>query len=256
MPDDEPKLETPRLKVFDFRTLAERGPLRFDFFRYQHTLYAEDGAARDSAVLGHANVHRGDSVAGLLHASADMGGVMQHRLIVVEQFRFSTILDPETGEPDLEEGMRMSRSGRTLSGAPVDRGRIRELMAGKQKRGEPRKQTLIREAEEETRLTVESAELIASFYPSPGGCSEQVHLYYARLNLGDAPLPDPGRLALAGRADESENIRPIVLTPEEFLNAIEDRQVVDAKWMIAAEWMRRPMIAPRFGLLPGGIAHG
>jgi ADP-ribose pyrophosphatase len=112
------------------------------------------------------DVYRGDSVAAILHRDCGAG---RHELYLVRQFRFSTTIDPDTGAPDF------SRDGRIV-----------EIMAGSQRPEEPVRETLRRETTEETGLEIEEEIFINSFYPSPGACSEQIHLFYARA----APLVD------------------------------------------------------------------
>ena len=95
---------------------------------------------------------RGDSVAALLHdPSADT-------LTLVEQFRYPAYV---TGH-----------------------GWLLELPAGvvEREHGESEEETMRREIMEETGYEVASLEPITTCYPSPGGSSERIFLYYAQIS--------------------------------------------------------------------------
>ncbi len=69
-----------------------------------------------------------------------------------------------------------------------------EVVAGILEDGEEPEQTAAREVEEETGLTIASADVIrlgGPFYPSPGVLTEMIHVVAARLPVGalDRPLP-------------------------------------------------------------------
>jgi ADP-ribose pyrophosphatase len=170
------------------------------------------------------DVYRGDAVAGLLHRDCGSAG---HELYLVRQFRFSTVIDPATGAPDFKRD-----------------GKLIELMAGVQRAGEPWIETLRREATEETGLEVEEEIFINSFYPSPGACSEQIHLFYARVRVAD---PNVAAQTVWG-ADDDEAVERITISPSAFLSMVERGEIADAKCLAAAEWMRRTENKDRFGL--------
>lgn len=220
------------LIILDHDVVAEEAIVRLDSFKIQHPEYG----GSQSEPVGRVNVHRGDAVAGLLHAEKDG----EHRILLVEQFRFSTVFDPDTGMPDIM-GKRP---------APGGDGFLVELMAGMRKKGEPWANVLERECREETGHGIEAdPTFIGSYYPSPGACSEQIHLFYARLVIGaDDPLPETRPLEAKGLGDSTEDIRLISLRPAEFMEWIETNQLTDGKCYVAAEWMRRPGNFERFGL--------
>lgn len=177
-----------------------------------------------SAELDLVDVYRRDAAAGLLHLRmTDREPAERHRLYFVRQFRFSTTINSETGEPDL------SRTGL-----------LTELMAGTCQAGEPPLETFRRETREETGFELEHVEHIGSFYPSPGACSERVHLYYGRIS-GGAELEDiidnPDNAY--GGYDEYEEVKRMPMSPEEFLLGVENKQFLDGKALAAAEWLRR-----------------
>ncbi|MDZ4760791.1 MAG: NUDIX hydrolase [Alphaproteobacteria bacterium] len=170
------------------------------------------------------DVYRRDAVAGLLHRVRNDG---VHDLFFVRQFRFSTTIDADSGQPDL------SRDGMIV-----------ELMAGMKKPAEPWVEAFRRETREETGYELADEEFITSFYPSPGACSEQIHLFYGRV----AVAPGEVDARVGWGADADEETERLVMSPREFLAQVESGEIRDAKCLAAAEWMRRDANRGRFGL--------
>ena len=223
-----------KVQFREHSTLAKLGSfLRLDRFMVVHPKFNPDEMSDELTLV---NVHRGDAVAGILHVVGDG----KQSLLLVEQFRMPTLIDAESGLPDLE---RIDRENEHA-------GRMLELMAGMQQPGEPWLEAFRRECEEETGLVPDYTDFIASFYPSPGACSERIHLYYARFDWPDhmdwpETEPDDQR----GRGVEIEDIRRHFVSPREFLDMVADGDILDGKCFAAAEWMRRPEnYGPLFGL--------
>ncbi len=216
------------LRISRYSELGRSGNfIRLDHFKLDYRFVGASGEPVEQT-LERVNVYRGDAVAGLLHfASAN-------ELHLVDQFRFSTMLSPEDGLPDLAR----FRQGRTYDGD----GRFIELMAGNVSRSEPPLEAFRREAFEETGFELDEVEFICTFYPSPGACSERIHLYYGRIDEAR------GRTESAHHGVDDEYIREIRVSPSQFLQAIADNRIMDAKAFAAAEWMRRPENRSRFGL--------
>lgn len=221
-----------KVNIIEFETLQTIGEfLRLDSFKFTHPLFKK-GAM--SSVLDRVNVHRGDSVAGILHVVQGD----RESLLLVEQFRLPTLMKASDGQPDMARLNSNEGAGRLL-----------ELIAGMRKPGEPWLEAFLRECEEETNIKPAFAEHIGSFYPSPGACSEQVHLYYARSELdNDSPWPETDPPGAAGHGDSTEDIRRHFISPSEFFEMIENGILRDGKCFVAAEWMRRPENWKRFNL--------
>ena len=223
-----------KVQFREHATLAKLGSfLRLDRFKIEHPKF-HPGEMSDEQTL--VNVHRGDAVAGILHVV----GQNKQTLLLVEQFRMPTLIDAETGLPDLDRVDREKEHA----------GRMLELMAGMQQPGEPWLDAFRRECEEETGLVPDYTDFIGSFYPSPGACSEQIHLYYARFDWpDDQPWPETEPDDQRGRGVETEDIRRHAVSPQEFLDMVADGSILDGKCFAAAEWMRRPEnFEPLFGL--------
>ena len=80
-------------------------------------------------------------------------------------------------------------------------------------------------------------ELLSTFYLSPGGCSESMQLYLARVKKKE----DADRYA--GVQEEAEDIRIHILSLENALKLIEIGHIQDAKTIIALLMLRQKKIA-------------
>lgn len=143
---------------------------------------------------------RGDSVAMLLHDP------LEDTILLCEQFR----------APTLAKGS----------------GWIVEVPAGIVEASEEPEECARREAVEETGFSPRALKRIASVYPSPGGCSERIHLYYAEVTLKDR-VADGGGLAV-----ENEDIRLIHIPVQEAVAQATSGKIEDAKTLIAIQWLQ------------------
>lgn len=142
---------------------------------------------------------RGDSVAMLLHDPE------KDTLLLCEQFR----------APTLTNGS----------------GWIVELPAGILEAEEDPEDCARREAIEETGFSPRLLKRIACVYPSPGGCSERIHLYYAQVSLTDRAGKG------GGLASENEDIQLIQIPVQDALAQALAGEVRDAKTLIAIQWL-------------------
>jgi ADP-ribose pyrophosphatase len=127
-----------------------------------------------------------------------------------------------------------------LIGHDVDDGvgRILELPAVAIRAGEHPEAALHRLCHSESHVEPESYVLVGSFYPSPGACSEKVTIYYVRAKaVGE----------ISSETREAFGLQRVDMKPSDFLRHIEDGSLVDAKSIVAAEWMRRPSSADDIG---------
>jgi ADP-ribose pyrophosphatase len=188
-------------KRLALRVEIERQERIYDgFFKLDHvTLSYErfDGTMSPrQAIL---NLERGDSVAVLLH------DIQRDVLILAEQFRYAA----------------HARTGQ---------GWILDIIAGMAEEGECAEQVAHREAMEEAGYRLEEVEFIATFFVSPGGTTERIHLFYA-------PLSASQRISEGGGID-GEDIRLVELPLEEAWIRVQDGRICDAKTIIALQWLR------------------
>jgi len=114
-------------------------------------------------------------------------------------------------------------------------GWIMETVAGILEPGETPESATRREVLEELGYEVEKLEPIASFYVSPGGSSERIHLFYAEIsNAGK-------RSEGGGLQSEGEDIETVQLSMKELEHLMSGGQVQDAKTIIAIQWLQRKL---------------
>jgi nudix-type nucleoside diphosphatase (YffH/AdpP family) len=107
-----------------------------------------------------------------------------------------------------------------------------EVIAGMVDKGELPKESAQRELMEEAGLTVSAFEHISTFYPSPGGCSEQIFLYYAEVSGEYAKYNKTG-----GLIKEGEDILSFEISLEDALDKIKTGEIRDAKTIIGIYWL-------------------
>ncbi len=117
-------------------------------------------------------------------------------------------------------------------------GWLHETVAGVIDEGEQPEETIRREIREEIGYVVHALIPIASFYVSPGGSSERISLYYAEVNNADQVS------AGGGMASENEDIALVHMTLPELWQALDNGAIIDAKTLIAAQWLRNRLQRP------------
>jgi ADP-ribose pyrophosphatase len=146
------------------------------------------------------NLERGDGVCLVVYLEAS------DEVLLVEQFRYPAY----AGHPESDR---------------ADKGWLLELVAGMKDADGPA--VAERELQEETgcKLTA-PLELLTTFYVSPGGTSERMEVYLARVKQLD------GLRDRAGIAQEGEDIRPHLVPLSEALEMVKDGRIEDGKTMI------------------------
>lgn len=99
---------------------------------------------------------------------------------------------------------------------------VLEIPAGTREPNEEPRVTALRELKEETGYEARSWEFVGEFFPTPGYCTEKIHLFVAKdLIKGEQNL------------DDGEYLVVEKLPYEEALNAIAMGKIIDAKTVIA-----------------------
>lgn len=107
-----------------------------------------------------------------------------------------------------------------------------EAIAGMVDPGETPEESARRELQEETGLNIDFLEHIATFYPSPGGSSEQIYLYYSEVSGERAKYKGTGGLLASG-----EDIKVMELTLADALAKIKSGEIMDAKTILGIYWL-------------------
>ena len=187
-----------RVEILKRKTAYQKAFFRVEEITLRHERF--DGELTDP--IERICLDRGDSTAAVIH------DVKADRLILVEQFRF----------PAYDKGP----------------GWLLELPAGAvmpDEQADPAR-TMRRELREEIGYDVADLRHINTFYPSPGGSSERIHLYYARVSPAQQ-VGDGG-----GVSDEGEYIRRVALPVSEALERLERGEILDGKTLIGLQWLQ------------------
>lgn len=172
-----------------------------DFFKVEEAyLRFEQFDGEMSPLVRRLKLERGNSAA-VLVLNRNTG-----KLILVSQFRYPTY---------------QNNDGWTI-----------EAMAGMVDDGETPEESARRELQEETGLNIEKFEHITTFYPSPGGSSEQIYLYYSEVSGEQARYRETAGLLASG-----EDIKVVELTLLEALAKIKSGEIMDAKTIIGIYWL-------------------
>lgn len=107
-----------------------------------------------------------------------------------------------------------------------------EFIAGMVEEGESGEDVVRREAMEEAGIKLEDVHYITTYYPTPGGCSETISLYWAPADLSQAG----GHFGLP---TEGEDIRAFVLGFEDALALVDNGKINNSLAIILLLWFER-----------------
>ena len=105
-----------------------------------------------------------------------------------------------------------------------------ELIAGVVEPGESDEDVAHREAFEEAQCTLSELELIATFYPSAGACSEQIRCFIGRVE----GAPQSG---VFGLESENEDIKLHRLPFPAVMDLLRSNQINNGHTLIALQWL-------------------
>lgn len=105
-----------------------------------------------------------------------------------------------------------------------------ELIAGIVEPGEDFEEVARRESLEEAGLALEALEEVHRYLASPGGCSEVLQVYVAKVDSRDAA-------GVHGLDHETEDIRTHVLDYDDVIRGLEDGSIRNAATIIAVQWL-------------------
>jgi ADP-ribose pyrophosphatase len=105
-----------------------------------------------------------------------------------------------------------------------------EVVAGLTEPGESPDDVARREAVEEANCAITELERVCRVFTSPGGTSESCTIFCGRVDAAGAG-------GVHGLADEHEDIRVLVMDRAEAVAGIASGRVVNAKTVIALQWL-------------------
>ncbi|MDP4944277.1 NUDIX domain-containing protein [Alishewanella sp. SMS8] len=132
--------------------------------------------------------------------------------------------NPQTDEVVLVEQFRVG---------VVDQGQspwLLESIAGMIDDGQTAEQTAIREAKEEAGLTLSELWPMLNYFSSPGGSTEKIHLYLARLT-------QPVTGGLFGLDAEHEDIKMHVMPRQTAMQLLASGHINNAATVIGLQWL-------------------
>lgn len=156
--------------------------------------------------------------------SGAMGPVIHRELFVRHDAVCVLPYDPQQDAVVLIEQFRVGALGKSES--PW----LLELVAGLIDKDEVPEEVARREAIEEANLELTSLWPITTYYPSPGGSNERVHLFIGRCD-------SRGAGGVHGLAEEGEDIRVHVVSLADALALMREGRLDNAASMIALQWL-------------------
>ena len=172
-----------------------KGFFKIDLCHIQHETYQGEFIEVKRELF-----HRGDAVAVLMYDPAN------DKVVLLEQFRVGAISD-ENGPWLLE------------------------IVAGMVEQGESITDVARRECKEESGIDVHSFENIHSFYSSPGGCSEKIHVLCALVDSNNVE-------GIYGIEHEGEDIKVMSIDYADILDLMLSGKICAAIPIIALQWLQ------------------
>jgi ADP-ribose pyrophosphatase len=178
-----------------------------DFFKIDEAVIRfEKFNGQMSPPVKRLNFERGDAAAVLIFNPETQ------KVILINQFRYPTY--DKTG------------------------GWLIEIVAGMVDKNETPVECIRREILEETGYQVKHLIPIQSFYPSPGGSSERIFLFYAEVNKSDKVTKG------GGKETENEDIQVVEFPLPDLWKKLNEGKIMDAKTSIALLWFKCNMAPP------------
>ena len=157
------------------------------------------------------NFERGDAVGVLLYDPE------QDAVVLVRQFRYPFYARLSDGE---RQGERVQQAW------------ILEIVAGIMEPGESSPTVGRRELLEEAGYAVQGdLGFIATIYPSPGGSSERIHVYWGEVSTAEQTH------AGGGLKDEGEDTQVVVLPFQAAMDMVASGEIQDAKTILALQYL-------------------
>ena len=106
-----------------------------------------------------------------------------------------------------------------------------EVVAGMVEKGESPEEVIVREIEEEAGITDVKVIPITTYYSTPGGCSEQIHLFCALCDLSNAG-------GVHGLDEENEDILLHIFPADDVFTVMLDSRMNNAATLLGLQWLQ------------------
>lgn len=180
--------------------------------------------------------------------SGEMGGDVERELFERGDAVVVLPYDPVTDEVVLIEQFRIGAYSCTLrlaeqqdehkqeqqSSAEKPSPWLIECIAGMIDKGQSAEQVAVREAVEEADIQLTDLKFVMKFFPSPGGMSELMHLYVAKVDSTTAQ-------GIHGLPGENEDIQVLRVKREEAFKWLEKGLITNGPTIIALQWLQLNM---------------
>jgi ADP-ribose pyrophosphatase len=181
--------------------IIEKNALHQGFFRLdQYLVQHRLFAGGFSKTFPREVLERGSAAAALLYDP------ILDKVVLIEQFRIGALNDPESPW-------------------------LIEVVAGILNPKEKPSDLIVRETEEEAGLEVLDLHFMYQYWVSPGGSTEHLTLFCAKVDASRAS-------GIHGLPDEGEDIRILVVSPEEAYQALEKGKIKNAPTIIGLLWLQ------------------
>ncbi|MBA3988597.1 ADP-ribose diphosphatase [Aliidiomarina maris] len=188
------KFSSKDVKIIN-KTPLHQGFFKTTLYRLQHKLFAGGWSAEIEREV----MDRGHAVVVLPY------DVERDQIVMLEQFRVGAIATSDTPW-------------------------LIELVAGMTEEGEAVEEVARRELDEEAGLTAQHLEFALSYLSSPGGLTERIHIYLAKVDASSAS-------DFGGLASEHEDIRVQALPRAEVMALLDDGKIDNAATVIALQYL-------------------
>jgi ADP-ribose pyrophosphatase len=199
------------------KTLVFDGFFKINKYKVQHQLFSGEMGGNVEREL----FERGDAAVVLPYDP------VTDEVVLIEQFRigaYSSAL--RLGEQQKEQHNSLEHNS-----LEKDSPWLIECIAGMIDKGQSAEQVAVREAVEEADIELTDLKFVMKFFPSPGGMSELMHLFVAKVDSTTAK-------GIHGLPGENEDIRVLRVKREEAFEWLEKGLITNGPTVIALQWLQ------------------